>query len=30
VRIEGFAFRSPPHLPVAFDAVRPAPEGPVP
>jgi cytochrome P450 len=25
VHIEGFAFRSPPHLPVAFDAVRPAP-----
>ena len=25
VRVEGLAFRSPPHLPVVFDAVRPAP-----
>ena len=25
VHIEGFAFRSPPHLPVAFDAVTPGP-----
>jgi cytochrome P450 len=25
-RIEGLAFRSPPHLPVVFDSVRPAPQ----
>jgi cytochrome P450 len=25
VRIEGYAFRSPPHLPVAFDSVAPGP-----
>ncbi len=25
-RIEGLAFRSPPHLPVVFDSVRPGPQ----